>query len=160
MRSDNQALSTVQDALGLGASKVDTAYTGMNNVLTTIGQIKTKLLSTVGQTDAAKAKTQTEITALQAQMKSFADAATFSGSNFLAVTSKQTAAANDGVQPDAKIVVLVQSLLIRCRLDRNDRHRCREHEAFRLRPCHGRQELRHPRSPDLRLFHGGRPDPV
>ncbi|MFC3325257.1 flagellin N-terminal helical domain-containing protein [Mesorhizobium cantuariense] len=104
MRSDNQALSTVQDALGLGASKVDTAYTGMNNVLATIGQIKTKLLSTVGQTDAAKAKTQTEIKALQAQMKSFADAATFSGSNFLAVTSKQVAAANDGVQPDSEIV--------------------------------------------------------
>jgi flagellin len=104
MRSDNSALSTVQDALGLGASKVDTAYTGMNNVLTTIGQIKTKLLSTVGQTDAAKVKTQTEIKALQAQMKSFADAATFSGSNFLAVTSKQVLAANDGVQPDSEIV--------------------------------------------------------
>ncbi|WP_184876525.1 flagellin [Mesorhizobium sangaii] len=104
MRSDNAALSTVQDALGLGASKVDTAYTGMNNVLTTIGQIKTKLLSTVGQTAAAKAKTQTEINALQAQMKSFADAATFSGSNFLAVTSKQTAVPNDGVQADSQIV--------------------------------------------------------
>jgi flagellin len=104
MRSDNQALSTVQDALGLGASKVDTAYTGMNNVLSTIDKIKTKLLSTYGQTDAAKAKTQTEIKALQSQMKSFADAATFSGSNFLAVTSKQIAAANDGVQPDSKIV--------------------------------------------------------
>ncbi|RUZ81155.1 flagellin [Mesorhizobium sp. M7A.F.Ca.US.006.01.1.1] len=104
MRSDNAALSTVQDALGLGASKVDAAYTGMNNVLTTIGQIKTKVLSMVGQTDAAKAKTQTEIKALQTQMKSFADAATFSGSNFLAVTSKQTAAPNDGVQPDSQIV--------------------------------------------------------
>ncbi|QKD06244.1 flagellin [Mesorhizobium loti] len=104
MRSDNQALSTVQDALGLGASKVDTAYTGMNNVLTTIGNLKTKLLSTIGQTDAAKAKTQTEITALQAQMKSFADAATFSGSNYLSVTSKQVAAPNDGVQPDSQIV--------------------------------------------------------
>ena len=104
MRSDNQALSTVQDALGLGASKVDTAYTGMNNVLTTVGQLKTKLLSMVGQTDASKAKTQTEINTLQAQMKSFADAATFSGSNFLSVISKQVSAANDGVQPDAKIV--------------------------------------------------------
>ena len=104
MRSDNQALSTVQDALGLGASKVDTAYTGMNNVLTTIGNLKTKLLSTIGQTDASKAKTQTEITSLQAQMKSFADAATFSGSNYLSVTSKQVAAANDGVQPDSQIV--------------------------------------------------------
>ncbi|MFZ2099989.1 MAG: flagellin, partial [Oricola sp.] len=30
MRSDNKALSTVQDALGLGAAKVDTAYTGIN----------------------------------------------------------------------------------------------------------------------------------
>ncbi|RUW52301.1 MULTISPECIES: flagellin [unclassified Mesorhizobium] len=101
MRSDNQALSTVQDALGLGASKVDIAYTGMNNALDTIGKIKTKLLSTIGQTAAAKAKTQTEITTLQAQMKSFADAATFSGSNYLSVTSN---AANGGVQSDAKIV--------------------------------------------------------
>ena len=104
MRSDNSALSTVQDALGLGASKVDTAYTGMNNVLSTIGQIKTKLLSAVGQSGANKAKTQTEITALQAQMKSFADAATFSGSNYLSVTSTQVAVPNDGVQQDAKIV--------------------------------------------------------
>lgn len=104
MRSDNQAMSTVQDALGLGASKVDTAYTGVNNVLSTIGQIKAKLLSAVGQTDATKQKNQTEISALQAQMKSFADTATFSGSNYLAVTSKQVAAANDGVQADAKIV--------------------------------------------------------
>ena len=35
MRSDNKALSTVQDALGLGASKVDTAYTGMNKAIDT-----------------------------------------------------------------------------------------------------------------------------
>ena len=33
MRSDNKALSTVQDALGLGAAKVDTAYTGMNKAI-------------------------------------------------------------------------------------------------------------------------------
>ncbi|RUW32508.1 flagellin, partial [Mesorhizobium sp. M1E.F.Ca.ET.041.01.1.1] len=31
MRSDNQAMSTVSDSLGLGASKVDTAYTGMSS---------------------------------------------------------------------------------------------------------------------------------
>ena len=35
MRSDNKALSTVQDALGLGASKIDTAYTGMNKAIET-----------------------------------------------------------------------------------------------------------------------------
>ena len=31
MRSDNKALSAVSDALGLGAAKVDTAYTAMDN---------------------------------------------------------------------------------------------------------------------------------
>ena len=52
MRSDNQAMSTVSDALGLGASKVDTAYTGMNSAISTINQIKAKLLASYGQTDA------------------------------------------------------------------------------------------------------------
>ncbi|GAA4119328.1 flagellin [Aminobacter aganoensis] len=104
MRSDNQALSTVQDALGLGASKVDTAYTGMNKVLETVDQIKIKLVAAYSASDSDKAKIQTEIEALQGQMKSYADAATFSGTNFLSVTSKQVAAANDGVQADAKIV--------------------------------------------------------
>ncbi|AWC22735.1 flagellin [Aminobacter sp. P9b] len=104
MRSDNQALSTVQDALGLGASKVDTAYTGMNKVLETVDQIKIKLVAAYSASDSDKAKIQTEIEALQGQMKSYADAATFSGTNILSVTSKQIAAANDGVQPDAKIV--------------------------------------------------------
>ena len=31
MRSDNQALGTVQDALGLGAAKVDVTTTGLNS---------------------------------------------------------------------------------------------------------------------------------
>jgi flagellin len=104
MRSDNAALSTVQDALGLGASKVDTAYTGMNNALATVDQIKVKLVAAYKATDSNKEKIQVEIAALQAQMKSYADAATFSGSNFLSVISKQALAPNDGVQADAKIV--------------------------------------------------------
>jgi flagellin len=104
MRSDNAALSTVQDSLGLGASKVDTAYTGMNKALDTVDQIKVKLVAAYMGTPAVKEKIQVEIAALQAQMKSYAEAATFSGSNFLSVTSKQVAAANDGVQADAKIV--------------------------------------------------------
>ena len=33
MRSDNSALSTVQDALGLGAATVDIAYTGVNSAI-------------------------------------------------------------------------------------------------------------------------------
>jgi flagellin len=40
MRSDNKALSTVQDALGLGAGKVDVAYTGMNAAIEVVDEIK------------------------------------------------------------------------------------------------------------------------
>ena len=98
MRSDNQALSSVQDALGLGASKVDTAYTGMNKAVDTINQIKTKLVSAYGATDADKAKIQTEIASLQAQMQSYADGATFSGTNMLSVSNAS------GASGDVKIV--------------------------------------------------------
>jgi len=100
MRSDNAALSTVQDALGLGASKVDTAYTGMNKAIDTVNQIKTKLVAASGSTDADKAKYQIEIKALQDQLKAYADAATFSGTNMLSVTTD--AAATTAV--DVKVV--------------------------------------------------------
>jgi len=95
MRSDNQALSTVSDSLGLGASKVDTAYTGMSKAIDTINAIKVKLVSAYGATDADKEKIQTEITALQSQMKSYADGATFSGTNMLSVNSGTGTAAAD-----------------------------------------------------------------
>ncbi|TGV79797.1 flagellin, partial [Mesorhizobium sp. M00.F.Ca.ET.158.01.1.1] len=78
MRPDNRAMSTVSDSLGLGASKVHTAYTGMNSAITTINSIQQKLTASYGQTDAAKEKTQVEIAALQAQLKGYADSATFS----------------------------------------------------------------------------------
>ncbi len=102
MRSDNKALSTVQDALGLGASKVDTAYTGMNNAIDIADQIKQKLVSAYGATDADKAKIQTEIASLQKQLKAFADGATFSGTNMLSVDT--SAASTVGTAPDVKIV--------------------------------------------------------
>ena len=98
MRSDNQAMSTVSDALGLGASKVDTAYTGMNSAITTINAIQQKLTASYGQTDAAKEKTQVEIAALQQQLKGYADSATFSGTNMLSVSTAT------GTAADVKIV--------------------------------------------------------
>ncbi|TGQ71223.1 flagellin [Mesorhizobium sp. M00.F.Ca.ET.186.01.1.1] len=98
MRSDNQAMSTVSDALGLGASKVDTAYTGINSAITTINQIQQKLTASYGQTDASKEKTQTEIAALQKQLKAYADGATFSGTNMLSVSTAT------GTAADVKIV--------------------------------------------------------
>src|SRR5690606_4702140 len=103
MRSDNKALSTVQDALGLGSSKIDTAYTGMNKAIETVNDIKVKLVAANGASEADKEKYDTEIKALQAQLKSYADAATFSGANWLSVdtTSGHTTA---GTFNDVKIV--------------------------------------------------------
>jgi flagellin len=61
MRSDNKALSVVQDALGLGASKVDTAYTAMNKVMERVDEIKVKLVAAVGASAENKDKIQSEI---------------------------------------------------------------------------------------------------
>ncbi len=86
MRSDNKALSTVQDALGLGASKADVAYTAMNSAIEVVDQIKTKLVA-AREPGVDRSKVQDEITQLQAQLSSIADAASFSGENWLSVDS-------------------------------------------------------------------------
>ncbi len=86
MRSDKGALSTVQDALGLGASVVDVAYTAVNSAIDVVNQIKTKLVA-AREPGIDKTKVQSEITELQKQLKSIADAASFSGENWLSVDS-------------------------------------------------------------------------
>jgi flagellin len=82
MRSDNHALSTIQDALGLGAAKVDTAYAAMESAIDTVMEIKSKIVAAYG-VGANRNKIQEEITQLQEQLKSIADSATFSGENWL-----------------------------------------------------------------------------
>src|SRR5690606_39718664 len=64
MKSDNKALSSVQDSLGLGAGKLDTAYTGMNEIIDTVDKIKQKLVSARGASQEDQQKIATEITAL------------------------------------------------------------------------------------------------
>ena len=103
MRSDQMAMSTVQDSLGLGASKVDTAYTGMNKAIETVNEIKVKLVAANGASAADKEKYDIEIKALQGQLKSYADAATFSGANWLS-TDTATGHAVAGTFDDVKIV--------------------------------------------------------
>jgi len=86
MRSDNSALSTVQDALNLGASTIDVASAGLNASISVTGQIKTKLAA-AAQPGVDRTKIQSEITQLQKQLKSIADSAVFSGQNWLSVDS-------------------------------------------------------------------------
>lgn len=82
MRSDNHALSTIQDALGLGAAKVDTAYAAMESAIDTVMEIKSKIVAAYG-VGANRGKIQEEITQLQEQLKSISESATFSGENWL-----------------------------------------------------------------------------
>lgn len=86
MRSDKMALSTVQDALGLGASMVDVAYTAVDSAIEVVNQIKSKLVA-AREPGVDKAKVQSEITELQKQLKSISDSASFSGENWLSVDS-------------------------------------------------------------------------
>jgi flagellin len=86
MRSDNSALSTVQDALGLGAATVDVAYTGVNSAIKVVDQIKSKLVA-ARQPGIDRGKIQSEITELQSQLRGIADSASFSGENWLGVDS-------------------------------------------------------------------------
>jgi flagellin len=86
MRSDNGALSTVQDALGLGAATIDVAYTGLNSAIESAKQIKNKLVA-ARQPGVDRAKIQSEITELQRQLASIGSTSVFSGENWLAVDS-------------------------------------------------------------------------
>ncbi|MEM5494507.1 flagellin [Hoeflea sp. AS16] len=82
MRSDNKALSTVKDALGLGAAKVDVAYTGMNSAIDVVSEIKAKLVA-AREPGVDKTKIDKELTELKNQLVSIAESASFSGENWL-----------------------------------------------------------------------------
>jgi flagellin len=82
MRSDNMAVSTVEDALGLGGATTDVAVTAMNTAIETISKIKAKLVA-AREPGLDRGKIQSEITALQTELKSTAESAVFSGENWL-----------------------------------------------------------------------------
>jgi flagellin len=82
MRSDNKALSTVQDALGLGAAKTDTAYTGLDSAINVVTEIKSKLVA-AREPGVDKNKINEELKELKNQLQSIAESASFSGENWL-----------------------------------------------------------------------------
>lgn len=87
MRSDNKANSVLQDGLGLGAGKVDVAYTAINKSLEVVDQIKEKVLlaKTAGTED--RAKIQAEIDTYVSQLKDNIAGANYAGSNLLQTDS-------------------------------------------------------------------------
>ena len=91
MRSDNKALSTVSDALGLGAAKVDVAYTALDSAIEVVDEIKSKLVA-AAEPGVDKEKINSELTELKKQLSSIAESASFSGENWLFNDTGATAA--------------------------------------------------------------------
>jgi flagellin len=89
MRSDNSALSTVKDALGLGAATIDVAYTATNSAIDVAKEIKNKLVA-ARQPGVDRTKIQSEVAELQNQLASIGSSAVFSGQNWLSTDSSAT----------------------------------------------------------------------
>lgn len=89
MRSDRQAISTVTDALGLGAATVDVATKGLDTSINIASEIKSKLVA-ARSPGVDRAKIQTEIAQLQSSLQDTVDGASFSGQNFLKTDSTGT----------------------------------------------------------------------
>lgn len=82
MRSDNMALSAVQDALGLGAAKLDVAYVATENITELLKEFKARLV-TATEEGVDRAKVQEELIQLNSQAESIVSSASFSGVNLL-----------------------------------------------------------------------------
>ena len=89
MRADNKSLSAVNDALGIGAAMMDTAYTGMNAAIEVVKEMG-KLLVAARQPGVNKADVQTEIDELQNQLRTIAQSASIAGENWLGVDLEGT----------------------------------------------------------------------
>lgn len=82
MRSDDKALSAVQDSIGLGAALADTAYTGMQSAIDVVSEIKAKLVAAT-EAGVDKTKINEEISQLKDQLRATATSANFNGQNWL-----------------------------------------------------------------------------
>ncbi|WP_334145585.1 flagellin N-terminal helical domain-containing protein [Hyphomicrobium sp.] len=82
MRSDRAAVSTVEDALGLGAATIEVAVTALNSAIETITKIQAKLVAAYTP-GLDRGKIQKEISELQAELRNTASSAVFSGENWL-----------------------------------------------------------------------------
>ena len=90
MRSDNKAFSSVQDALGLGAGRLDVAYTATNSAIEVVDKMKQKLVSAMGASEEDQLKIQTELKELQGQLTSIGLAANYAGSNLISNDQSST----------------------------------------------------------------------
>ncbi|WP_181704772.1 flagellin [Chthonobacter rhizosphaerae] len=86
MRSDNNSLSAVNDALGFGAATVDVQYTALVGAVDILALIKEKLVA-AKSVGVDRNKIQADLTQLQRQLALAAESASFNGQNWLSVDS-------------------------------------------------------------------------
>ena len=94
MRSDNKALGTVQEALGLGSAKVDIASSGLEASIDVVSEIKSKLVA-AREPGVDKDKVQTEIAELKNQLTSISESSSFNGVNWLQNDATAAASAEE-----------------------------------------------------------------
>lgn len=82
MRSDNKANAAVSDTLGLGAAKIDTAYSGISSAIDVMNEFKAKLVA-ASEPGVDKQKVQKELDQFKDQLLSISASASFSGENWL-----------------------------------------------------------------------------
>lgn len=128
MRSDNAALSTVQDALGLSSAKADTATAGLDQTIKILDLIKSKLTGARDVPD--KEKINRELIELKSQLVSVITASSFSSENWLYNTSTAAPAVKNMVgaftRTDANTIA-IQSISFdtarSCLLDKSNANR-------------------------------------
>jgi flagellin len=103
MNSDNKALMAASDALGVGAAKVDTAYSAMSSAIDVVNEIKAKLV-TATETSTDKNQIQLEVDKLQEQLSSIAQGASFSGENWMVSGTQTSGTVVDGFVREAGAV--------------------------------------------------------
>ena len=89
VRTDNASLSAVKDSLGLGSSSIDIAYNGVTSVLDQLKNMRSKL-QTALQPGVDRSKVQTEIAAIQNNMRAIADSSVSNGQNWLSTNSSSS----------------------------------------------------------------------
>ncbi|UHS60335.1 flagellin [Agrobacterium vaccinii] len=88
LTSDGNVLTSIGDALNLGASKVDTTYEAVSSMIDVTDQIMTQL-TTAYETGTDRSQINNAIGALKDNLYSISQAATFSGDNWLFNSSEQ-----------------------------------------------------------------------
>lgn len=86
-RSDNRAHAAIQDALGIAAATMGTAYTAVAAASELVSAIKAKLVAAT-EDGLDKEKIDAEITQLKAQLRSVSESASFNGDNWVVLTDE------------------------------------------------------------------------